>query len=553
MNASVRSRAINSANTGSPFAEKLAEFKNNDCHPSKNALKHILFVTPEYTGLVKAGGLGDVSAALPQALSQANPNRHDVRILIPAYREILQKNLPIKIIARLEGLEKIPACKIGELQLDNGPLIYLVICPELYERDGSPYTSPEGQDWEDNHIRFARLGLAAADIAMGKAHLGWRPDIVHANDWPSALAPAYMALRNQPTPCLFTIHNLAYQGLFTPEVTKDIGLPDKVFTLEEMEFFGKLSFLKAGLVYSSSISTVSETYAREITHPEFGCGLHGLLQQKYSQGLLHGITNGIDDSWEPGSDPYLVASFAARQWEAKRANTRYVERRFNLAADDGPMFAVISRLAQQKGIDLTLEVADSLIQKGGRLAVMGTGDKTLEAALLNLAKRHPQQVGVHIGFNEIEARRIFAGSDFLLMPSRFEPCGLTQMYAQRFASLPIATCTGGLADTIEDGVNGFLFQETTLPSYKAAIHRAFNVYQYPELLNAMRCHAMNAPLYWSDSVRPYQRLYQQVSSSKRQPGLFPHPLMNNSVITNTAMVNSSATNSAASRGTHQCR
>src|SRR5690606_33302159 len=217
------------------------------------------------------------------------------------------------------------------------------------------------------------------------------------------------------------------------------------------------------------------------------------------------------------------------------------------------MFAVISRLAQQKGIDLTLEVADSLIQKGGRLAVMGTGDKTLEAALLNLAKRHPQQVGVHIGFNEIETRRIFAGSDFLLMPSRFEPCGLTQMYAQRFASLPIATCTGGLADTIEDGVNGFLFQETTLPSYKAAIHRAFNVYQYPELLNAMRCHAMNAPLYWSDSVRPYQRLYQQVSNSKRQAGVFPHPLMNNSVITNTAMVNSPATNPAVSRGTHQCR
>lgn len=505
MNHPVNRKLLKENELEHPFAQRLKTF-----HEESAQRKKVLFVTPEYTGLIKAGGLGDVSAALPRALSR----HHDVRILIPGYRDILQKNFPLRIVARLDGLAKIPPCKIAQLYLDNGPTIYVLICPELYDREGSPYGGQDGNEWADNHIRFARLGLAAADFALGKGHLGWRPDIVHSNDWPSALAPAYMALRNQPTPSVFTIHNLAFQGLFAPELGNDIGLPAQVFNTEEMEFFGKLSFLKAGLVYSSSITTVSENYAREITRPEYGCGLHGLLQQKFARGQLQGITNGIDDSWEPSTDPYLVKSFSPRQWEAKRANTRYVENRFNLAANDGPMFAVVSRLASQKGVDLTLGIADSLVRAGGRLAVMGTGDHALESALVKLAKRYPQQVGVHIGFNEIESRRFFAGSDFLLMPSRFEPCGLSQMYAQRFGSLPIATNTGGLADTIEDGLNGFLFHETTLASYNEAIQRALNVYKHPDLLNAMRCHAMNSPQYWCDSVRPYHQLYQQVLTKK---------------------------------------
>lgn len=487
------------------FTDRLKTLQTKEAPRQK-----VLFVTPEYTGLIKAGGLGDVSAALPRALA----HQSDIRILIPGYREILEKNLPIKPIARLDGLGKIPACRIGELQLEqNGPIIYVLLCAELYDRPGSPYGN-NGADWEDNHIRFARLGLAAAELAMGKGHFGWRPDVVHANDWPSALAPVYMALRGQQTPSVFTIHNLAFQGLFDPAIGGDIGLPQQVFNTEEMEFFGKLSFMKGGLVYSNSITTVSATYAEEITRPEFGCGLHGLLQLKAEQGMLHGIINGIDDSWEPSSDPYLAASFSPRQWEAKRANTRYVENRFNLAANDGPMFAVISRLAEQKGVDLTLDIADTLVRAGGRLAVMGTGDAKLEKALVKLAKRHPKQVGVHIGFNEIEARRFFAGSDFLLMPSRFEPCGLSQMYAQRFGSLPIATRTGGLADTIQDGVNGFLFHETTVESYDAAVKRALNVFERPDLLNAMRCHAMNSPQYWRESARPYQQLYQQMARSR---------------------------------------
>lgn len=479
--------------------------------------KKILFVTPEFTGLIKTGGLGDVCAALPKALAA----RHDVRVLIPGYRQIIN-NHSITIVARLEGYAGLPPCKIGELTMDNGSTIYVVVCPELYEREGSPYGDANGQDWHDNHIRFARFALAAADLAMGKAHLGWRPELVHAHDWPAALTPAYMAWHGQATPTVFTIHNLAHQGLFGPECGADLGLPPEAFGIDGMEFYGRLSFLKAGIVYSHQITTVSQTYAREITQPAFGCGLDGLLKWKYEQGLLHGITNGIDESWEPGSDPHLVESFRSQEWESKRANTRHVERLFNLPTGNGPLFAVVSRLAQQKGVDLTLDVASSVVNAGGRMVIMGCGESHLESKAMQLAKRYPDKVGVHIGFNEAESRRIFAGSDFLLMPSRFEPCGLSQMYAQRFASLPIATRTGGLADTIQDGINGFLFQDAVANSYRAAIERAMKVFARPALMNAMRSCAMTSPQYWRESIKPYAQLYQRtMQEAQRKLAFLP--------------------------------
>ena len=277
-----------------------------------------------------------------------------------------------------------------------------------------------------------------------------------------------------------------------------------------MEFYGKLSFLKAGIVYSSHITTVSETYAQEITMPVFGCGLDGLLRHKFEHGLLSGITNGIDESWESASDPHIIESFAARQWERKQTNTRHIEELFNLKQSSSPLFAVVSRLAHQKGLDLTLGVVDTIIKAGGRLVVMGCGESTLESEMVRIAKRHPQKIGVHIGFNEAGARRIFAGSDFLLMPSRFEPCGLSQMYAQCFGSLPIARRTGGLADTIEDGLSGFLFDDATVESYRKAVQRALNVFNHPSLLNAMRCRAMASPLHWQHSVKPYDDLYRKL-------------------------------------------
>lgn len=476
----------------------------NATNPNTN----LLFVTSEYTGLVKAGGLGDVSAALPKALLA----QHDVRVLIPGYRQVLNSGYPITIIDTLDAYAGLPACQIGRMRIDKGPVIYVVLCPELYDRDGSPYCDSNGQDWSDNPIRFARLSYAAAEIAKGRAALNWNPDLVHANDWPTALTPAYMAWQKQVTPSVFTIHNLAHQGLCDPSLAGVLGLAQDAFTIESMEFYGKLSFLKAGVVYSNHITTVSETYAREITTPAFGCGLEGLLAIKFEQGLLSGIINGIDESWEPKSDPHLIESFDARQWERKQANTRYIEQIFNLPHRADPLFAVVSRLAHQKGVDLTINVADSILKAGGRLVVMGQGESELESRMMQLAKQHPRQVGVDIGFDETTARRIFAGSDFLLMPSRFEPCGLSQLYAQRCASLPIARHTGGLADTIEDGLSGFLFHDANEESYRGAVNRALQVFKRPGLLNAMRCRAMAAPLYWGQSVLPYADLYQQLIS-----------------------------------------
>ncbi|HDZ56086.1 MAG TPA: glycogen synthase GlgA [Pseudomonas xinjiangensis] len=472
--------------------------------------KKVLFVTSEITDLVKVGGLGDVSSALPRALGL----RHDIRVLIPGYRDVMDSGNPIRIVGKVPGHAALPECRIGRMDLPDGLIIYVVICPELYEREGSPYGDAQGRDWPDNHIRFARLGLAAAEIAAGHAGISWSPQLVHAHDWPAALAPAYMAWRGQRTPSIFTIHNLTYQGLCDAECLSELGVPAEAFTPEGIEYYGKLSFMKAGIVYSTHLTTVSETYAREITTPELGCGLDGMLRSKAGSGLLTGITNGIDQSWEPGSDTHLIQGSTDLERDGKRVHSRYIEEKFALDQDIGPLFVVVSRLVHQKGLDLTQAVASSIVEAGGRIAVIGRGESLLESSMKELAASHPGRIGVHIGFNELDARRMFAGSDFLLMPSRFEPCGLSQMYAQRYGSLPIARRTGGLADTIEDGVTGFLFSKASAASYMEAIQRAINVYQHPELLNAMRRRAMVSPLYWQESVKPYDQLYQHLINEK---------------------------------------
>jgi starch synthase len=479
---------------------------SHDVHEQQRKKTNILFVTPEYAGLIKTGGLGDVSVALPNALLA----KHDVRILIPGYSQVINSRYPITVIDTIDAYANLPACKIGRMQIDNkGPVIYVVICPELYEREGTAYGDNNGNDWADNPVRFACLSFAAAEIAKRRTAIKWYPDLVHANDWPTALTPAYMAWQGQTTPSIFTIHNLAHQGLCEPHLATALGLPPEAFTIDSMEFYGKLSFLKAGIVYANHITTVSETYAREITTPAFGCGLEGLLNIKFAQGKLSGIVNGIDESWEPKSDPHLIESFGAHEWERKKINTHHLEQIFNLPHNTNPLFAVVSRLVHQKGVDLTINIADSIIRAGGRLVVMGRGESELEARMMQLAKHHPCQIGVDIGFDDITARRIFAGSDFLLMPSRFEPCGLSQLYAQRCASLPIARHTGGLADTIEDGLSGFLFHDANTKSYRSAVDRALQVFKRPNLLSAMRCRAMSMPRYWHQSIQPYADLYQK--------------------------------------------
>lgn len=479
--------------------------------------KKTLFVTSEFSDLVKVGGLGDVSSALPRALSLY----HDIRVLMPGYRQVIESGNAIKMVGKIAGLSALPDCRLGRLDLSDGLIVYVVVCPELYDREGYPYGDSEGRDWSDNYIRFALLCHVAAEIAARRAAISWYPQLVHANDWPAGLTPAYMAWRGLATPSIFTIHNLAYQGLCEPQHMPRLGVPAQAARSPSIALYDKLSFLKAGIAHATHITTVSKTYAREITHLNAGCGLHELLKAKADQGSLSGIINGIDQSWEPNTDPHLLKGFTQWEWEGKTVHARYIEEKFELDKESGPLFAVVSRLVQQKGIDLTVEVADAIVAAGGRIVVLGRGEPELETSISHLQARYPGRVSVHIGFNELDARRIFAGSDFLLMPSRFEPCGLSQMYAQRFGCLPIARRTGGLADTIDDGINGFLFNEGTAVSYLEAIMRAIHVHEHRELLNAMRRKAMASPLYWHQSVKPYDQLYRDLINEKKSRAIAP--------------------------------
>ena len=470
--------------------------------------RRILYVTSEMSDFIKSGGLGDVSAALPRSLRE----QYDVRVLIPGYRQVLAEQPSIEVVARLPAAHGLPAGELGRIVSADGLTIYVILCADLYDREGSPYGDGAGLDWADNDLRFARLGLAAAQVAGGIADLDWTPDLLHLNDWPSALGSAYLAWGGVPVPSVLTIHNLAYQGLFDRTRTAPLGVPDAAFQIEGVEFYGKLSFLKAGIVYASHVTTVSETYAREITTPEFGCGLDGLLRRCEQEGRLTGILNGIDETWDPRTDAHLETAFAPGDWSGKSSNTDEVRRDFGLAVSRGPLFAVVSRLVHQKGVDLTIEATETIVRQGGQVVATGRGEDRFERGLQDLAGRYPGQVGVRIGFEEATARKMFAGSDFLLMPSRFEPCGLSQMYAQRMGSLPIARETGGLADTIEDGVTGFLFRDPSLAAMLSAVYRAVDAYGSRRKLNGMRKAAMKRSFDWARSASGYAGVYDRVTA-----------------------------------------
>lgn len=469
----------------------------------------ILYVTSELADYVKTGGLGEVSAALPRILHE----HYDIRVLIPGYPQVLAAHPDMPIVGHLPKARDIPRCDIGKAVTPDGLIVYVLICPELFERSGTPYGDTSGTDWGDNDIRFARLGLAAADIASGRARLAWRPQLLHVHDWQAAMAPAYLAWRGSAVPSVLTIHNLAYQGSFDRSRLSGLAIPDSAYRTEGVEFYGRLSFLKAGLFYADHLTTVSTTYAREITTSEYGCGMDGLLRMRAAQGRLNGILNGIDSSWDPRTDPHLVEHFEPDQWRGKDANAADVRKSFGLSVARGPLFAIVSRLVHQKGLDIAIEAAEAVVHQGGQIVVTGQGERSVEDAWRRLAKRHPGSIGVKIGFEETDARRMFAGSDFLLMPSRFEPCGLSQMYAQRFGSLPIANKTGGLADTIEDGETGFLFKGVSTPTLINATRRAFETFSSPHKINAMRRAAMARKSGWRHSARTYRMVFNKILSS----------------------------------------
>jgi starch synthase len=489
---------------GYPYVSEAVEIRASEAEHLGVPCR-VLFVTPEIADFVKVGGLGEVSAALPRSLL-ANC---DVRVLVPGYRPMLARMREMTLVGTLPGLAGIPPCGLGRIDMADGLSVYVVLCDELYDREGTPYNDAQGGDFADGDIRFARLSLAAADMAAGLGDPDWKPDLIHANDWPAALAPAYAKWRGVRTSSLLTVHNLGYQGVFDAHRRHVLGIPDAAFSIEGAEFYGKLSFLKAGLYYASHITTVSSTYAQEITRPESGCGLHGLLADRAREGRLSGILNGIDESWDPRKTPaWPQNGLGTPTWKGRNAD--HVRGAFALALSRGPLFAIVSRLVHQKGLDLAIDAAESIVAAGGQLVATGKGEPRFEEAMRVLAKRHPGSVGVRIGFDDEEARRMYAASDFLLMPSRFEPCGLSQMYAQRFGSLPIAHRTGGLADTIEDGVTGFLFSKFSSESLVSAIGRAFDAHASRRELRRMRRMAMSRNFDWKRSAAHYLSLYRRM-------------------------------------------
>jgi starch synthase len=467
----------------------------------------VLFASSEFADFAKAGGLGDVSAGLPRALMHRGI---DARVLIPAYPEVIAKATDITVVAQLPGSAGIEACSIGETRTIDGLTLYLVLEPSLYQRTGSPYAAPEGLDWPDNDLRFARLSLAAAQIAAGRAEMDWQPDLLHVNDWPGSLAPAYLRWWGSRVPTILTIHNIAYQGVFGRDRLQPLAIPEHAFHINGVEFHNRLSFLKAGLFYADHVSTVSPTYAREITTEAFGAGLHGLTQGIAAEGRLSGIVNGIDASWDPSRDPHLPHHFEADDMSGKQHIADLVRTGLCLTPSEGPLFGVVSRLVHQKGLDIVADTARDIVREGGQIAILGLGDPETEHMLSRLARSHRDNIGLLIGFNEPMARRIVAASDFCLMPSRFEPCGLTQMQAQRYGSLPIAHATGGLADTIDDGETGFLFSDLTGEGLFSACRRAFEVFGDVDVLAEMRQAAMARSFHWSGAAAEYEALYRRL-------------------------------------------
>jgi starch synthase len=462
----------------------------------------ILFVTPECAPLTKTGGLGDVSAALPAALRDLGL---DVRQLLPGYNDVLAGTKGAAEIARLHVLG------FDLRLLESGPFL-VIDCPMLYRRDGGPYQDAAGAAWGDNALRFAVLSKVASLLAGAASPIGWQPDCVHCNDWPAALAAAYLAFdAGASVASVVTVHNLAFQGNFDAALLERLGLPAQSFSIDGLEFHGQLSFLKAGLAYADAITTVSPTYAREIQGEELGCGLDGLLRRRRES--LSGILNGIDTVlWNPASDSLITAPYDAARLDAKALNKQALQFRLRLKVDaQVPLIGVVSRLTHQKGSDLLAEALDELVTMPAQLAVLGKGDARTEEALRAAAARYPGRVGVTIGFDEELAHAIEAGSDIFLMPSRYEPCGLNQMYSQRYGTPPVAHATGGLIDTIEDGKTGFLFARPEAGALVAAVRRAIDLRRDPGRWREMQRSAMQRDFSWSAAARQYAALYSRLA------------------------------------------
>ncbi len=419
----------------------------------------ILLCASEAYPLIKTGGLAEVCGSLPAALARLG---HDVRLALPAYPAALEGAGALHEVSRLRLRASDPPVRVLRGTLPGSRTgLYLIDAPAYFNRPGNPYLQPDGRDWPDNAARFALFARACAALGLGTADSNWRPRLLHCNDWQTGLVPALLS-RQSPRPAtLFSIHNLAYQGLFPAATFQALELPDALWSIDGLEFHNQLSFIKGGIANADHIATVSPSYAREIRDEAFGYGLDGLLRHRSAH--LSGILNGVDvERWNPASDPLIARRYDVHRLQHKLFNKFTLQRDHALPVNSQPLLlSYVGRLVDQKGVDMLLEIVDQLVRHPIQLVVLGNGERRLEEQLLAAAHRYPRQIAVTIGYDERLAHRIAAGSDALLMPSRYEPCGLSQMYAQLYGTVPIARRTGGLRDTIVD------YNQTTLAARTA--------------------------------------------------------------------------------------
>lgn len=482
--------------------------------------RRVLSVASECAPLLKTGGLADVVGALPAALE---PFGWTTRILLPAYPVILDTVQESgDTVWSSEDLFGGPA-EVLRASHDGLDLL-LLDAPHLFDRPGGPY-NVDGRDHPDNHVRFAALSWVGACLAIEGAGSGgedWRPDLVHVHDWQAGLVPSYLRYAGSDVPTVMTIHNIAFQGIFGADQLDRLNLPTWDFHPDALEYHGAVSSLKAGMVHADHVTTVSPTYAEELSTPEFGFGLEGVVASRRDRGEMSGILNGIDTAvWDPTSDPNVIP-YSARDQSGKQDARRALLDEFGLPAPAGPLAVVVTRLSHQKGVDLLLDALPGFLDAGGAAIVLGSGDADHEHALRDMQTRFPESVGVRIGYDEALSHRMYAGGDLVVVPSRFEPCGLTQMYGQRYGAVPVVAATGGLRDTVTDATprsladgtaTGFSFGDASLGGtidaggLGFALGRAADLFQDAEAWTRLRTQAMLTPVDWSTSAARYAGVF----------------------------------------------
>lgn len=479
----------------------------------------VLSVASECVPLIKTGGLADVVGALPKALAGLGWN---MRVLLPGYRKVWDQVTDTVAVWADDNLFGGPAAV--EFTQVSGIDLLLLRAPHLYDRDGGPYNDSFG-DFGDNDVRFAALSWVGAQIAQAGTTDGWRPELVHAHDWQAGLVPAYLRFAGSSIPTVLTIHNVAFQGNTDADRLAALRLPADEFTVDSLEYFGQLSTLKAGIAHSDKVTTVSPSYADELLRPEFGFGMEGVLQHRSTD--LHGIVNGIDiEVWDPQTDPLIPYQYSARSLARKKKNRSALLEEFDLTDRPGPLAIVVTRLTYQKGVDLLISAAEGFVRLGGSLIVLGSGDQHYEAELQQLAERNIGRIGVRIGYDENLSHRLFAGGDAVLVPSRFEPCGLTQLYGLRYGTVPVVAATGGLRDTIidasvagltSDAATGICFAPIDELGLARALQRLVILYSNKTTWKRVQRRAMSTAVDWQSSAQRYAELYDELSPQPTVP------------------------------------